>query len=85
MNELRRTWSTSPARAHGWLGLAVGAVATVACLRAQATWVRRSPAAAPPPRAFHDLAFDSGRGRVVLFGGGDASFANPRADTWEMR
>jgi hypothetical protein len=47
-----------------------------------AAWALRSPANAPPARGGHAIAFDSRRGRAVLFGGGDALFARFQ-DTWE--
>jgi hypothetical protein len=40
-----------------------------------------SPATSPPPRWITAMAYDSARGRVVLFGGGD--YNGPLADTWE--
>jgi hypothetical protein len=45
------------------------------------TWIRQTPATSPPERANHALAFDASRGRVVLFGGENASGALD--DTWE--
>jgi hypothetical protein len=43
-------------------------------------WVKRDPVNSPPPRAGHAMAYDSDRGEVLLFGGGDGSaFLN---DTW---
>jgi len=50
----------------------------------QAVWTQRSPAASPPPRHSHAMAYDQARHRVVLFGG----FGNPAGcasygDTWE--
>ncbi len=42
-------------------------------------WVERRPARQPAPREFPALAFDAGRGRTVLFGGG----YQQRNDTWE--
>ena len=49
-------------------------------------WTQRAPAASPPPRWGHHLAYDSRRMRVVLFGGYVPNgpigvFAN---DTWEF-
>ncbi len=35
------------------------------------TWVERTPASGPGHRQTHTMAFDSTRGRVVLFGGYD--------------
>ena len=45
-------------------------------------WIDRSdPAADPPPRAGHGMAYDESRQRVVMFGGGgEVSSYN---DTWE--
>ncbi len=47
-------------------------------------WTQRTPAASPPGRAAHAMAFDSARGVVVLFGG-VAMNGSPAvvADTWE--
>jgi hypothetical protein len=44
-------------------------------------WTRRAPAIAPPARAGHGAAYDTGRGRLVLYAGygGGASFD----DLWE--
>ena len=45
-------------------------------------WTQRAvEAGGPPPRADHRLAYDSGRGRVVLFGGKDDD--RDWGDTWE--
>ncbi|MFN7020825.1 MAG: immunoglobulin domain-containing protein [Phycisphaerales bacterium] len=50
-------------------------------------WTRRSVGGAtngisiPPQRAYPSMAFDSARGRVVMFGGRDG--AGPRTDMWE--
>ncbi|MBI5528052.1 MAG: hypothetical protein HY897_17100 [Deltaproteobacteria bacterium] len=45
------------------------------------TWTDRTPAGTKPSaRNYHALAYDSARGRVVLFGGDDGS---RRQDTWE--
>lgn len=46
------------------------------------TWQQRSPAARPSAREGHAMAYDAQRGRVVLFGGVDATFT-PLTDTWE--
>jgi hypothetical protein len=45
-----------------------------------ATWTPRTPAVSPPARYRHALAYDSARGRVVLFGGNNGAVL---ADTWE--
>lgn len=47
-----------------------------------AAWERMQPATKPRGRAGHALAFDSARGRVVLFGGSAGTF-QPLGDTWE--
>lgn len=44
-------------------------------------WTERMPDAKPPPRAFHAMAYDPGRARVILFGG--ATDLGLLADTWE--
>ncbi|MBI3778299.1 MAG: hypothetical protein HY274_05225, partial [Gammaproteobacteria bacterium] len=46
------------------------------------TWTQRTPATPPPLRTAHVIVYDSGRGKVVLFGGADTSggYLN---DTWE--
>jgi len=49
--------------------------------RAEATWRLRAPAAAPPSRSGYAMAYDSIRGRVVVFGGTGAG--TTLADTWE--
>lgn len=52
------------------------------------TWTQRSPTTVPPVRSQHAMAYDSQRGRVVLFGGitngpNPWSSAVPLGDTWE--
>jgi len=50
------------------------------------TWVQRTPSTSPPARHGHAMAYDSARGRVVLFGGyyEDEDFQYQYfADTWE--
>ena len=44
-----------------------------------ANWAQRMPAAIPPGRASHALAFDSARGEVVMFGGRSSTTLD---DTW---
>jgi hypothetical protein len=46
-----------------------------------ANWIQRTPPVSPPARAYHAMAFDSGRGVTVLFGGTDGQ--SYRGDTWE--
>jgi hypothetical protein len=49
-------------------------------------WTQRTPAAVPPVRCLHAMAYDSARGKTVLFGGAAAipSINTPLlADTWE--
>ena len=50
--------------------------------RAERAWRERSDRQSPPARDGHALAYDSARGRVVLFGGRDSS-NNRLSDTWE--
>src|SRR5262252_1416508 len=45
-------------------------------------WTQRS-AIGPAPRASHAMAFDSKRGRVVLFGGRSVEGNHFFGDTWE--
>jgi hypothetical protein len=48
------------------------------------TWRHRTPAASPSPRRGMPMAFDIGRGRTVLFGGGPGNSGSPPlGDTWE--
>ena len=49
------------------------------------TWTLRNPANRPSLRKHAAMAFDSDRGVIVLFGGGDNVFQNeiPQNDTWE--
>jgi len=47
------------------------------------SWIERSPAASPPPRFGHAMAYDAARGRVVLFGGYDFITGLALDDTWE--
>src|SRR5262249_37775367 len=47
------------------------------------SWARTTAALAPPPRRFHALAFDSGRGRTILFGGLDDALGRLLDDCWE--
>src|SRR5262249_33462326 len=45
-------------------------------------WFQQTPASSPPARCAHALAFDSQRGRTLLFGG-FASAAIRFGDTWQ--
>lgn len=48
------------------------------------TWSPRNPIVSPPGRAFHSMAYDSARQRVVLFGGQSAiDVLSILSDTWE--
>ncbi len=49
---------------------------------ASGSWRSAAPAQAPPARAFHSMAFDEVRGRVLVFGG-EAARNTPLGDTWE--
>lgn len=51
------------------------------CVAPGPTWTKRSPSASPGPRRNHAMAYDSKRGRVVLFGGSDGSAL--QASVWE--
>jgi galactose oxidase-like protein len=46
------------------------------------TWSPKSPASSPSARNEHALAYDSGHGQVVLFGGTNAANTAFLADTW---
>jgi hypothetical protein len=50
-----------------------------------ATWTRRAPAASPPGRFGHVMAYDDARQRVVLFGGSRRNMVQlvRLTDTWE--
>ncbi|MFN7972296.1 MAG: kelch repeat-containing protein [Acidobacteriota bacterium] len=45
-------------------------------------WVYKNPATKPPARYWHAMAYDSARGRVVMFGGRTVA-SNYNNDTWE--
>ncbi|MFC1609819.1 kelch repeat-containing protein [Myxococcota bacterium] len=45
-------------------------------------WREVTPPTSPPPRLGHAMAYDSARGKTVLFGGFH-NRARPRQDTWE--
>ncbi|MCR9243760.1 MAG: kelch repeat-containing protein, partial [bacterium] len=45
-------------------------------------WTYHLPAVSPSPRDLHAMAYDAGRGVVVMFGGTDGS-GNQLSDTWE--
>jgi hypothetical protein len=46
------------------------------------TWTLRSPATVPDERDSHAMAYDSARGRTILFGGQDFNFVR-LGETWE--
>ena len=46
------------------------------------SWISRAPAMSPSARYIHGMAFDSVRGKLVMFGGYGTG-ANVLADTWE--
>ena len=50
--------------------------------RAEIAWRERQGESGPSARSGHAMAYDSARGRVVLFGGKDDS-GNPMDDLWE--
>jgi uncharacterized protein (TIGR03437 family) len=43
-------------------------------------WTERTPKTSPPPREHYGMAFDSSRGKLVVFGGNSNGLLN---DTWE--
>jgi hypothetical protein len=47
---------------------------------AAGTWTQRTPAVKPSARILHAMGYDSGRGKVVLFGGSDGALDD---ETWE--
>lgn len=54
------------------------------------TWTELSPAASPPARAWHRMAYDPGRDRILMFGGGAPGEADglvwaydANANSWE--
>jgi len=50
-----------------------------------ASWTQDVTSSAPSPRAGQSMAFDSGRGRSIVFGGTDESFPGVfYNDTWEL-
>jgi hypothetical protein len=52
--------------------------------RTTANWTQKSPSNNPDARQGHALAYDSARGKVVLFGGTtDGTAAGSLSDTWE--
>ena len=65
------------------LGMALVALATghAPLAAAEPDWLVASPLGLQP-RTQHAMAYDSARGRVVLFGGG-ASTGGAYGDTWE--
>ena len=54
-------------------------LAGTGAVQAQALWTDHTPAN-PPARDAHAMAYDSARGRVVMFGGYDGGVFG---DTWE--
>ena len=69
------------------LALVPSMVVSTASLTAHAdttvnNWGQQSPAQSPPGLAYSGLAYDSARGRTVLFGGGSGCCNEPNA-TWE--
>jgi HYR domain len=70
------------------LGIAVAAMGitiTATAVTADTTlanWGQQGPAQAPAGRAYAAMAYDSRRGRAVLFGGGSGCCNQP-SDTWE--
>jgi len=48
-----------------------------------ANWTLVTTASSPSARQLHGMVYDSGRGKVVLFGGDGGSSATSENDTWE--
>jgi len=48
----------------------------------QLTWTQKCAATTPPARYAHDIAYDTARGQVVLFGGVNPSINTNFNDTW---
>src|SRR5215470_2329096 len=46
------------------------------------SWTKMTPALSPPPRQGHNLVYDSGNKRVVLFGGFDSTTGTYFNDLW---
>jgi hypothetical protein len=49
------------------------------------SWVNLGKVGAPSPRCFLGYVWDSGRNRIVLYGGLDPAVAHPVDDTWEWQ
>lgn len=62
-----------------WLAAMLVALAA-SCASAQLQWVKSRPAASPSARAYHAMAYDSARRRIVLAGG---VVIGGLSDTWE--
>lgn len=79
-------------KAHRIARAALGALIAASCLSAAVpaaradtsagNWGQQAPAQSPAGRAYPSMAYDSGRGRTVLFGGGSGCCAI-YGDTWE--
>jgi galactose oxidase-like protein len=62
--------------------LAAIASASPAEAASRLRWTLQGPLTPPSLRTFAAMAFDSGHGQVVLFGGMGADGSNPLGDTW---
>jgi hypothetical protein len=45
-------------------------------------WLKMNPESNPPNRSFHNCAFDSESGKIVMFGGTQSGYLSPYNDTW---
>ena len=63
------------------VSMSASAPGAVAAASDAVVWVLKTPVTSPPAREGHAMAYDSARGRVVLFGGTDGN--GPLGDTWE--
>ncbi len=55
-------------------------LSSLACAQ---TWSEPKPSSAPPVRHDHSMAWDSARGKTVMFGGYGETNPNQYSDTWE--
>jgi len=69
----------------GGFSIAAGAASAETWTFDGTTWTQATPATVPPARDTHAMAFDLGRGVVVMYGGVDTGNfpASLNAETWE--
>ena len=46
------------------------------------SWIQMDPEISPPYRSFHDSAFDTVNGKVLMFGGTASGYIDPYNETW---